>query len=234
MKKLLLLSNSTNHGEPYLGWPQEHLAKFYEGVNEVLFIPFAGFALGYDKYEASVKKAFGNFNQKVVSIHQFSNMQQAAKNAEAFAVGGGNTFYLFQQMHALGLMDIVKEKAENGTPFAGWSAGSNIACPSLKTSNDMPIVEPKSFDGLGLINFQINPHYTNKTIDGHGGETRDQRIGEFLAANQQTLVLGLPETSLLHVENKNIEFIGKSPAKLFNFNQEPKFLEPNSDLSFLL
>ena len=234
MKNLLLLSNSTNFGEPYLGWPQEHLAKFYEGVNEVLFIQFAGFALGYDKYEDAVKKAFAKFNKKVVSVHQFENMQEAAKNAEAFAVGGGNTFYLFQQMHQLGLMEIIKQKAENGTPFSGWSAGSNIACPSLKTSNDMPIVEPKSFDGLGLINFQINPHYTNKTIDGHGGETRDQRIEEFIAANQKSAVLGLPEACLLRVEKNNLTFIGNSSAKLFLYGNEPKFVEPNSNLSYLL
>ena len=234
MKNLLLLSNSTNFGEPYLGWPQEHLSQFYEGVNEVLFIPFAGFALGYDKYEDAVKKAFSKFNKKVVSIHQFENMQEAAKNAEAFAIGGGNTFYLFQQMHQLGLMEIIKQKAENGTPFAGWSAGSNIACPSLKTSNDMPIVEPKSFDGLRLVNFQINPHYTNKTIDGHGGETRDQRIEEFIAANQKTAVLGLPEACLLRVEKNNLTFIGNSSAKLFLYGNEPKFVEPNSNLSYLL
>ena len=233
-KNLLLLSNSTNPGEAYLSWPQTHLAKHFENVNEVLFIPFAGFALGYDSYEKAVKDAFEKINKKVVSIHRFDDPINAIENCEAIAVGGGNTFYLFNELHQQKLIEPIRKKVNSGTPYAGWSAGSNTACPTLRTTNDMPIVEPPSFDGLRLIPFQINPHYTNKTIEGHGGESRDQRLKEFMAANQKMYVVGLPESSFLKVEKNSCVYIGNSPAKLFLYNEPIQDIEPNKDLSFLL
>lgn len=233
-RDLLLLSNSTNKGEDYLSWPIEHLDEFFTGVKEVLFIPFAGFALGYDEYEKRVQKPLEKVNVEVTSIHRYRDYKEAVKKAEAIAVGGGNTFFLFHELHRLGLMKAIRKRVKAGAKYVGWSAGSNTACPTLKTTNDMPIVEPEKFKGLNVIPFQINPHYTDKTIEGHGGESRDQRLFEFVAANRDIPVIGLPEASLLHVEKNSVRYIGNSPAKLFLYGKEPKEYEPGAKLDFLL
>lgn len=234
MKNLLLLSNSTLPGQNYLQWPMPYLSEFFKEINQILFIPFAGFSMGYDKYESAVKNAFHKIDKKVVSIHHSSNYINAVEQAEAIAIGGGNTFYLYHQLHQHQLIKPIQQKVEKGMPYAGWSAGSNAACPSLKTTNDMPIVEPASFAGLNLVPIQINPHFTEQTIANHGGETRKQRIMEFLSANQSAKVLGIPEGSLLHVQKNTMHYIGNSSAKLFLYNQDEKIIQPNEDLTYLI
>jgi len=170
----------------------------------------------------------------VESVHQADNPVAMINDAEAIAVGGGNTFHLVSKMHETGIMTAIKAKAVSGTPYMGWSAGSNVACPTLKTTNDMPIIEPKSFDALNLIPFQINPHYLDANPEGHGGETREQRIEEFLFINRDVKVLGLREASMLYVDGNSMKLMGSRDLRLFEYGKTPVEYKPNSDLSFLL
>jgi dipeptidase E len=242
-RRLLLISNSTNYGEAYLGWPRKHIQDFMDGtgVKDILFVPYAGVGLSdesleksYDVYEARVQQVFAELGLRIHSIHRAPDAVEAVKNARAIAVGGGNTFHLVAMMHKLGIMEAIRNRVQEGAHYMGWSAGSNVACPSLKTTNDMPIAEPASFDCLGLVPFQINPHYLDANPEGHGGETREQRIEEFLVVNRKMVVAGLREASLLLVEDDSIQLIGSKPLRLFRFGLEPEEFEPGSDVGFLL
>jgi dipeptidase E len=242
-KRLLLISNSTNSGENYLEWPLAYIQEFLnkKGTKKILFIPYAGIALSetspeasYDAYESRVNSVFLKLGFEVYSIHREKDQAQAVKDALAIAVGGGNTFHLVYKLHELKLMKVIREAAENGLPFIGWSAGANIACPTLRTTNDMPIIEPESFDCLGLVPFQINPHFTDAQLEGHGGETREQRIEEFLIVNPNITVVGLREGTLLEVSDGNIELKGKNPLRLFKSGTSAKDYKPGSNLNFLI
>ena len=153
---------------------------------------------------------------------------------DAIAIGGGNTFQLAKLLQENALLTPIKDAVEKGMPYMGWSAGSNITCPTIMTTNDMPIVEPQSFNGLDLIPFQINPHYTEATIPNHGGESRDMRIQEFVTLNKSVKVVGLPEGSLLRKEGDQLFFIGKGICKIFSYDQSPQAFKDGDDLSFLL
>jgi dipeptidase E len=241
--KLLLMSNSTNAGEAYLGWPRPFISDFMKKhqVKKVLFVPYAGVGLSteslqksYDVYEQRVAGVFAELGFEVESVHRFTDPVAAVHNAECIAVGGGNTFHLVAMMHQTGIMEAVKEKALAGTPFMGWSAGANVACPTLRTTNDMPIIQPASFNCLELIPFQINPHYLDANPEGHGGETRQQRIEEFLVINRNIIVAGLRESSLFEVDGTKMVLKGHRPLRLFRFGQEPEEIASGSDLSYLL
>jgi len=236
MRKLLLISNSTNPGEDYLGWPQQFIREFLDKyqVKTVAFIPFAGVTVNWNDYYEKVATVFQKFNVSLLAVHQAKDMSQVLKQADAIAVGGGNTFQLVSELQKTGLMKIIRQEALSGKPYMGWSAGSNIACPSLKTTNDMPITEPVSFDCMGLIPFQINPHYLDAHPSGHGGETREQRIEEFLVANPEVYVAGLREATLLEIEGNSILLKGRSAMRVFKNGIPPQELAPNSDLQFLL
>jgi dipeptidase E len=235
MKKMLLISNSTNFGEEYLSYTRPELMKFLNtSVKEVLFIPFAGVTVSFDDYEAKVEKVFNELGYGVVSIHNFENMIEAVNKAECIVVGGGNTFHLVYMLHKTGIMQAIKEKVNSGTPFIGWSAGSNVACPTLKTTNDMPIIEPESFDCLNLIPFQINPHYSDFVQPNHGGETREQRIAEFLVANPLMKVAGLRESSMLLIEGESVKLIGTNSMRFFEHQKPPQEFTSNDNLDFLL
>lgn len=227
--KLLLLSNSTNPGEGYLGWPRELLARFVQenGINSCFFVPYAGVTVAWDDYADKVAGVFAQLGcPKLVSAHRATDPLAEAQAAACIVVGGGNTFRLVQLLHQTGLMAVIRQKAQSGTPFIGWSAGSNLACPTLRTTNDMPIVEPASFEALGLLPFQINPHYLDAHPDGHGGETRQQRIEEFLALNPSVAVAGLREASALAVQNDKIVLLGERSLRLFRHGLEPVELLP--------
>jgi dipeptidase E len=170
----------------------------------------------------------------IVSVHSFSNPVLQVSKAECIIVGGGNTFRLVQMMHESGIMAAIREKAIAGTPFIGWSAGSNVACPTLRTTNDMPIIQPSSFDTLNLIPFQINPHYLDANPEGHGGETREQRINEFQALNTDVVVVGLREATALHVDEDSLHLLGNRPMRLFKSGQEPLEFEPGVNIDFLM
>jgi dipeptidase E len=233
--KLLLLSNSTNPGEEYLAWPQAHIQSFLGNVpTTALFIPYAAVSFGYDAYETKVDNVFSTLGCKITSIHHAWNPVQAAEKAEIIIIGGGNTWRLVQLMREHGLMEVIRQKVETGTPYIGWSAGSNVACPSLRTTNDMPIVDPQGFDTLNLIPFQINPHYLDVHPEGFGGETREDRIKEFIEINPDTFVLGLREACLLKRENDELKLIGSKTARLFKKGQTPKELSSQDNLSFLI
>lgn len=242
-RRLLLISNSTNFGEAYLGWPRNYIKDFIAptGVKDVLFVPYAGVGLdeeslekSFDAYESRVQGVFKELGLNIYSIHKEANPVAAVEQAKAIAVGGGNTFHLVAMMHASGIMDAIRKRVQEGVHYLGWSAGSNVACPTLKTTNDMPITEPESFNCLNLIPFQINPHYLDANPEGHGGETRQQRIEEFLTVNRKMIVVGLREASLLWVEDDKIELKGHKPMRLFKFGQKPQEFEVGSDIRFLL
>ena len=234
MKRLLLLSNSTNAGEPYLAYPKEHIKAFLGDTTSAIFIPYAAVSFSYDDYEAKVNASLNQVGIRVKSIHHFTNPVSAIKNAEAIIIGGGNTFNLVHHLHKYNLMEAIITKVNSGTPYVGWSAGSNVSCPTLCTTNDMPIVEPKSFKTLHLIPFQINPHYMHETPEGFAGETRQQRIEEFLHVNTAVNVVGLREGTMLRIEGDKIALLGERPCRIFETGKAPYELTSDDDFSFLM
>jgi len=233
--RLLLISNSTNAGEAYLDYPKYQIRDFLgEQPVESLFIPYAGVTISFNDYEARVKERFEEVGHHITSIHQFPDPVKAIREAGAIVVGGGNTFQLIKMIQDNGLISPVREKVLSGTPYVGWSAGSNVTCPTIRTTNDMPILEPESFNAFNLVPFQINPHYTDKNPPGHAGETREDRIMEYLAANQGDTVLGLREGCMFRVEDKSMSLIGKNPVRLFRYNEPPKELGEEYDFSEFL
>ena len=158
----------------------------------------------------------------------------AIERAEAIVVGGGNTFHLLRGLYRAGVDDVIRERVRTGMPYVGWSAGSNVACPTIKTTNDMPIVEPPTLNALGLVPFQINPHYTDARIEGHMGETRDERLTEFTHASPGVRVIGLREGTMLRIEGDEITLLGGKPARIFVKDEPPRDISPEESLSFLL
>lgn len=229
--RLLLISNSTNAGEEYLDYPKMEIQKFL-GDKKVtgLFIPYAGVTISFDDYSQRVKSRFNEIGHDIQSIHEVDDPIAAVKKAESIIVGGGNTFNLLKMVQDNGLIGPIREKVMNGTPYIGWSAGSNLTCPSIRTTNDMPVVEPDSFKAFNLIPFQINPHYLDKNPDGHAGETREDRINEFLIANKNTTVFGLREGCMLRIEGKEMQLIGNKSVRIFRYGQTP--LELNAGQNF--
>jgi len=235
MSRLLLLSNSTMPGTSFFTWPRPHVKNFLgKDIREVVFIPFAAVTLSFDAYEDAVSRAFEAMGYKVVSVHKVKDKVAAIRDARAIVVGGGNTFALVTRMHEAKLMKPVQEKAAANTPYVGWSAGANLACPTLKTTNDMPVVQPPSFDALNLVPFQINPHYHELKFQNQGGETRRERLEEFLLLNQTTKVIGLPEGMFIHREGRTLKIGGDGVAKLYVFGKAVVDLRPESDVSHLL
>jgi len=233
--RLLLISNSTNAGEEYLDYPKNNIRDFLgEKPVKALFIPYAAVTFSFDDYEAKVSNRFKEVGHDVVSIHRFADPLKAVEEAEAIVVGGGNTWQLLKMTQDNGLIEALRTKVLEGTPYIGWSAGSNMACPTIRTTNDMPIIEPDSFIALKLIPFQINPHYLDANPDGHAGETRQQRIEEFLEVNPGMYVAGLREGTMLHLEGSSMKLIGPREMRIFRKGDAPYELNTGSDLSFLL
>ena len=233
--KLLLISNSTNAGEAYLDYPKGQIKSFLgeKSVN-ALFVPYAGIMFSYDDYEKKVKGRFSEIGHDVTGIHRFDDPVKAVEKADAIVVGGGNTWKLVQMLHYNKLMDAIRAKVLTGTPYIGWSAGSNVACPTLRTTNDMPIINPISFDTLNLIPFQINPHYLDVHPEGHGGETREDRIREFIEINPDVYVVGLREGTMFWLENNKLTLIGKKSARIFRKGDAPQELDASANFSFLI
>lgn len=234
--RLLLISNSTNPGEEYLDYPKNNIKEFLgEQSIKALFIPYAGVTVSFDDYEAKVKSRFNEIGHDIISIHHFEDPIKAIEEAEAIVVGGGSTWNLLHLVHKYNLTDAIRNKViEGGAPYIGWSAGSNLTCPSIKTTNDMPIIDPLGFEALDLIPFQINPHYLDKNPDGHGGETREDRINEFLVLNQDMPVVGLREATMFLCEEGKISLIGDRDCRIFNYGKAPYELSKKDDFNFLL
>lgn len=231
---LLLISNSTNAGEPYLQYPMGEIAKTFAGVKEVVFIPYAAVTFSYAEYEKKVQERFSEIGIRVRSIHRSPNPRIMIRHAEAICIGGGNTFALLKKMQEQKLLSAILRRLEAGVPYVGWSAGSNVCAPTICTTNDMPIVEPESFSAIGAVKFQINPHYLDANPEGHAGETREQRILEYIEANPRRYVVGLREGCMLRYRDGVLSLIGPKPMRLFKKGQPVRELTPNDDLSFLL
>lgn len=234
MKKMIIASTSTLHGGAYLEYLLPELASFFNGCKTILFIPYARpGGISHDDYTQKVRSAFANINMEVRGLHEFAAAADAIREAEAIFTGGGNTFLLVSQLYKNKTMDVLAAAVKNGTPYLGTSAGSNITGLSMQTTNDMPIVYPPSFQTLGLIPFNLNPHYLDTDSQSkHMGETRETRIQEFHQFNSIP-VLGLREGSWLEVKDEKIILKGALKARLFLQNQEAKEVETNSDLSLL-
>jgi len=231
--KLLLISNSTNAGEEYLRYPLPAIQEFLQGVSEVVFVPYAAVTFSYAAYEKKVQDRLGEIGIRVRSVHRAKDPRKMIREAQAICVGGGNTFALTKKMQEQGLMKAILTKIKAGTPYVGWSAGSNVCCPTICTTNDMPIVEPASFKAIGAIPFQINPHYLDANPEGHAGETREQRILEYIEANPRRWVVGLREGCMLRYEEEKLELIGPGPMRIFRKGRPITEVQAGDDLSFL-
>ncbi|MFC5185634.1 dipeptidase PepE [Actinomadura harenae] len=230
--ELLLLSNSTQHGHGYLEHALGVVTGFVPSGGTLVFVPYA--LDDHDAYTATVRAALEPSGITVRGVHEAGDPVGALTGADAVFVGGGNSFRLLRALYATGLRDALGGAVRGGLRYMGASAGTNMACPTLRTTNDMPIVEPPSFAALGLLPFQINPHYLDPAPGGtHMGETREQRLTEFLECNDVP-VLGLREGTWLRVSGSRAELGGALPARLLRRGQEPAELPAGSDVSVLL
>lgn len=231
MKKMIIASTSTVHGSGYLEYLLPTLSNFFADINTILFIPYARpSGISYDTYTDKAKKVFETISIAVKGIHEFKSPTKAVRNAEAIFVGGGNTFELVNQLYKTAIISDLKQVIENGTPYLGTSAGSNICGVTMMNTNDMPIVYPPSFDTLGCIPFNINAHYLDPEANStHMGETRQTRIKEYHMFNQTT-VLGLREGSWLEVSDSLVVLKGSLTARVFKSNEPPYELESGSEV----
>lgn len=234
MKDLIIASTSTLHGGGYLEYILPTLKTHFENCKSIVFIPYARpGGITHDDYTNKVKSAFSKLDIEVKGVHEFDDPIKAIKEAQGIFTGGGNTFLLVFQLYKNKVMEVLSQTLRNGTPYLGTSAGSNITGLTMQTTNDMPIIYPPSFQTLGLIPFNLNPHFLDADAQSkHMGETRETRIKEFHAFNSVP-VLGLREGSWLEVKGDHIILRGELPARLFLQNKEPQELECSSDLSFL-
>jgi dipeptidase E len=234
MKSIIIASTSTLHEGSYLEYLLPVLQSHFKNCKNLLFIPFARpGGISHDEYTQKVSEAFATINIAVKGLHEFEDKENAIKNAEGIFTGGGNTFLLVTQLYKNNVMQVLSETVKKGTPYLGTSAGSNICGLSMQTTNDMPIIYPPSFQTLGLIPFNLNPHYLDPDLNSkHMGETRETRIKEFHAFNTIP-VLGLREGSWLEVKGEKITLKGNLPARLFKQNETPIELDTESDLSDL-
>lgn len=235
LRQLLLLSSSSYHGYELFHWCKTEIIDFFSknNVTKILFIPYA--LKDHDGYTRKVAAILEDWGYKVEGIHTKPNQREAIQQAQSIYVGGGNTFRLLKTLYDKDLVEAIRRRVlTEGIPYVGSSAGTNVATKSIRTTNDMPIVYPPSFDALGLVPFNINPHYLDPDPNStHRGETREQRIMEFHEENEPPVV-GLREGSLLLVDGDKITLIGFNKARLFQQGKEPVEHEPNSDLSFLV
>ncbi|MDR2238025.1 MAG: dipeptidase PepE [Chryseobacterium sp.] len=229
---IILASTSTIFGGEYLEYLREELIQLYKGIDEIIFIPFARpGGISHDDYTAKARAFFETLGIKVKGLHEFDNKTEALNDAKGYFTGGGNTFLLVKTLHEEGLMNVLKSNVEKGKAYLGCSAGSNIGGQNMKTTNDMPIVYPPSFDCMGLVPFNINPHYLDPNPDlKHNGETRETRIKEFLTQND-IKVVGLREGNWIRRISDTITVEGSELTRIFEKGKEPYEIEAGSSLS---
>ncbi len=227
-KRILLLSSSTVFGSGYLDHAEGEIRDFLGRIGCVLFVPFA--LHDHAAYATRTRERFAKMGYEVASLHEATDFRQAVDEAEAIFIGGGNTFLLLKNLYERELLAPIRERVENGAAYLGSSAGSNVAGPTIRTTNDMPIVEPPSFVALGLVSLQINPHYLD-VLPGsrHMGETREERILQYLEENE-TPVLGLREGASLRVENGEYQLRGLAGTRLFQRGRDPMELVPGANI----
>ncbi len=235
MKNLIIASTSTLHNGSYLDYLLPELEKHFKDISTILFIPYARpGGITHDEYTAKAKEVFQKISKEVKGIHEFENPTEAVANAQAVFTGGGNTFLLVSELYRNNVIDALEQTLKNGTPYLGTSAGSNICGLTMGTTNDMPIVYPPSFRTLGMVPFNINPHYLDPdTSSTHMGETRETRINEFHKFNPQP-VIGLREGSWLEVKGEKIILKGNLTARWFEANKKPVEIEPGTEISNIL
>jgi dipeptidase E len=230
--RVLLISNSTVYGRGYLDHVESEIRSFLGSAQRVLFFPFALY--DRDAYTATAKTRFGAIGYSLQSIHETADPQKAVEETDAIFIGGGNTFRLLKALQDLDLMEPIRRKVGSGAPYVGSSAGSNVAGPTIKTTKDMPIVQPRSFDSLGLVRFQINPHYLDPDPNSrHMGETQEERILQFLEEND-TPVVGIREGAWPVAENGLVMLKGLSGARIFRRDQVPAEVAPGDEISELV
>lgn len=227
---LLLLSNSRSADGSYLTHATEAIAEIAGARKRAVFIPYAGVTVAWDAYAETVRDVFAPLGIAVDSVHTAADPRALVAEAGIIVVGGGNTFNLLKCCREAGLLPVIAAAVRGGAAYIGWSAGANLAGPTIRTTNDMPIVDPGGFDALGLVPFQLNPHYTNALPAGHQGETRDQRLQEFLAANPAARVVGLPEGDWLRVRGDEVRLHGPWPAKLFEAGRPVRSVDAPAQL----
>jgi dipeptidase E len=228
LKRLLLISNSTLHGSKYLDHAEAEIRDFLRETKRVLFVPFALYDRG--AYAQQARERFARMGYELSSIHDAADMKAALDSAESIFIGGGNTFRLLLNLYQCDLLARIRARVSEGLPYIGSSAGSVVAAPTIKTTNDMPIVEPPSFDSLGLINFQINAHYLDSDpTSTHMGETREERIIQFLEENE-TPVVGLREGCIIRVSEGIHLLKGGTTTRIFRRGFEPVEISPGNPL----
>ncbi len=234
-RNLLLISNSTLHGSGYLDHCESEILKFLKKNSEILFIPYARpSGISHSAYTKIAYKRYKKMGFELTGIHTYKNHKKAIENAEVIFIGGGNTFVLLNDLYKTDILNIIHRKVCEGMKYIGTSAGSNVACKSIKTTNDMPIIYPPSFKALNLVPFNINPHYIDPLPDSkHMGETRETRIKEFHFYNKE-YVVGLREGAMLHVIDDKIILKGTTGAKVFKKGVGAKEYIPGDSLSFLI
>jgi dipeptidase E len=232
MRRLLLVSNSTLHGSGYLDHCAAQIRDFLGSIARVLFVPYA--LRDRDGYAAQARARFAAMGYELDSIHDVPDAQAAVRTAQAVFIGGGNTFRLLRELYSLDLLDLLRARVRSGMPYIGSSAGSNVACLTIGTTNDMPIVEPPSFVALGLVPFNLNPHYLDPDPGSlHMGETREVRIRQFHEENPQP-VIGLREGAMLRIGDNRMTLLGVTGARIFRRGADPEEVVPDTDLSELL
>lgn len=238
-KQILALSSSRVGNEAYLETAVHFIRNFLgEYPFTIAFIPFALVSKQYNQYTATVIEALGALPYTIPAIND-ANANDIIEQSDVIMVGGGNTFKLLHDIYRLKIFDIICSKINAGTPYIGWSAGANIASPTISTTNDMPIIQPENFRALGFFPFQINPHYYNQQFTGFNGETRNQRLLEFIQLNPASRIIGLPEGTALQLRAGELKFLGNFTGVLLSGeegNDLPAIKEivPGEDLSFLL
>lgn len=227
-KRVLLLSSSTVHGRGYLDHAEAEMRDFLGDIGRILFVPFA--LHDHEAYARRTRERFARMNCELASLHEAADARKAVESAVAIFIGGGNTFRLLKKLYEHELLEPIRRRVAQGMPYLGTSAGSNVAGLTIRTTNDMPIVEPPSFDSLGLVPFQINPHYLDPDpTSTHMGETREERILQFLEEND-TPVIGLREAAILRSENGRHELRGTAAARVFRKGQTPIEVQPGSEI----
>ncbi len=231
-KRILLISNSTLYGSGFLDHAEGEIRDFLGEIGPVLFVPFA--LCDRDAYAAKTRTRFNAMGYELDSIHELPDQPRAVKDAAAIFIGGGNTFRLLKALYDFQILTLIREKVEDGMPYVGSSAGSNVAGPTIKTTNDMPIVEPPSFQALNLVSFQINPHYLDPDPDSkHMGETREERILQFLEEND-TPVVSLREGAMVRREEGATILKGSTGARIFRKGRQPIEVPPGTRLDELI
>jgi dipeptidase E len=226
--RLLLISTSTVYGTGYLDHAEAEIRNHLGAVRRVLFVPYA--LADRNAYAAKARERFEHMGYACDSVHVAGDPIQAVAQAEAVFIGGGNTFRLLRALYDHGLIQVIRERVAEGMPYMGASAGTNVACPTIRTTNDMPIVEPPSLSALALFPWQINPHYLDADPNStHMGETREERLLQYLEENE-TPVLGLREGSMVRVANGEAWLLGSKAARLFQRRTKPVELAPSSRL----